>query len=72
MQTRVFRRPVYVWLPVAAASTSQVCAVLIAGPWDEEPTAAFAVAGIAIFFWHLDGTRPSEALTPTCPSRTFS
>jgi hypothetical protein len=53
MQTRVFRRPVYVWFPVAAAIASYVCAVLIAGPWDEEPAAAFAVAGIAIFFWAL-------------------
>lgn len=72
MQTRVLRRPVYVWFPVAAAITSYVCAVLIAGPWDEEPAAAFAVAGASIFFWRLDGTRPSEVLTITCPSRTFS
>ncbi|MBR8638911.1 hypothetical protein KEF29_05235 [Streptomyces tuirus] len=53
MQTRVLRRPVYVWFPVAAAISSYVCSVLIAGPWDEEPAAAFAVAGASIFFWAL-------------------
>ncbi|MFI7869715.1 hypothetical protein [Streptomyces salinarius] len=53
METRVFRRPAYVWFPAAAAITSYVCAVLLAGPWDAEPAAALAVAGASIFFWAL-------------------
>lgn len=53
MQAKVIRRPAYVWLPVAAGIAFYVCAVLITGPLDEEPAAAFAVAGLTVFLWAL-------------------
>ncbi|MCX4530092.1 hypothetical protein OHA79_43925 [Streptomyces sp. NBC_00841] len=53
MQAKVIRRPAYVWLPVAAGIAFYVCAVLIIGPLDEEPAAAFEVAGLTVFLWAL-------------------
>ncbi|MER7696579.1 hypothetical protein [Streptomyces sp. NPDC096095] len=52
-ETRVFRRPVYVWFPVAVGVAVWGGAVLVAGPVVGEPVPAFLAAGFAVFFWAI-------------------
>ncbi|KUO20335.1 hypothetical protein AQJ91_14960 [Streptomyces dysideae] len=72
MRTRVIRRPVYAWFPVAAGAASYVCAVLIIGPLHEEPAAAFLLAGTTIFLSDdlHHGHRPPTSTSTLKPAHT--
>ncbi|WP_274031974.1 hypothetical protein [Streptomyces sp. MMBL 11-1] len=52
-ETRVFRRPVYMWFPVVAGVVAWICAVLVVGLLGSAPVPAFVVAGFAVFFWAI-------------------